>query len=494
MCVIMAIKAPEPIKAVDFIQSRIPQIQKDLDSKGGDGISITMVVGKREFVTKSMSSNFKQVWFDFIEDWFAEIERYTDKLEDKRCFLVLFSRQKPELEKETDLRTLPPFRLKKLTGLVWVHGTISNEDELKRKLGLPGNWNGVDSELLSYLRPHEFLSREIVKGWVSVFNILYGNDINRIHVNVRADLGMYVYHLPEFNINIISTLPTLETVNRLIGTPVEEFLYGGERLTELDIVGIESLYVAYSGGMDCTFSTYHVIAQNLELYEKNLINRPIKRVILTYFDYGQLAKEQEIKALKRFKEFLETEFPHLKVEPRIIDVTDIINGFVRLSNIGELRLRKGVESKEDKQKEAESNLSYVPFRNTIFAMVLKQLAENENDDNAYILFGLNLTEGMTFGDNSESWAGFISMGLRYAGKYYQHVKILAPFSTMTKTKYLKYCLEKYGTQVVKKLLDISFSCYYPKKDGSSCGECGSCILRQKALEMVNNYFNIVPLE
>jgi 7-cyano-7-deazaguanine synthase in queuosine biosynthesis len=51
---------------------------------------------------------------------------------------------------------------------------------------------------------------------------------------------------------------------------------------------------------------------------------------------------------------------------------------------------------------------------------------------------------------------------------------------------LKEFKEDFGINILEKLLNLSKSCYYPNEDGSTCGKCGSCILREKALQKIKN--------
>jgi 7-cyano-7-deazaguanine synthase len=138
-------------------------------------------------------------------------------------------------------------------------------------------------------------------------------------------------------------------------------------------------------------------------------------------------------------------------------------------------------------EETESPLSYVPYRNTQFAILLASRAEALQLKNVDLLFGLNLSEGMVFMDNSEGWIESISNVVKFGGKDFTYTgtyDVISPYFPKTKTNMLKEFKETFGIALLEQLLSLSKSCYYPKSDGSPCGECGSCILREKAVEKI----------
>jgi 7-cyano-7-deazaguanine synthase len=139
--------------------------------------------------------------------------------------------------------------------------------------------------------------------------------------------------------------------------------------------------------------------------------------------------------------------------------------------------------------ETESPLSYVPYRNTQFAILLASKAEALHLQNVDILFGLNLSEGMVFMDNSEGWLEAINQTIKLGGKDFEYTgtyEVIAPYYPRTKTNMLKEFKEDFGFAPLEQLLLLSKSCYYPNPDGTPCGKCGSCILREKAIQKLKD--------
>jgi 7-cyano-7-deazaguanine synthase in queuosine biosynthesis len=134
------------------------------------------------------------------------------------------------------------------------------------------------------------------------------------------------------------------------------------------------------------------------------------------------------------------------------------------------------------EHEAESAISYVPFRNTYLLLLSATYAETKypNKKVAFVI-GANLTEGMVYLDNSTNYLKQFNNLIKVAGQFTNNFEVVAPFANMTKTK----MLESYRETYMEDLLGLSFSCYFPK-DGDACGECGSCILRNKAIKKINS--------
>jgi len=143
------------------------------------------------------------------------------------------------------------------------------------------------------------------------------------------------------------------------------------------------------------------------------------------------------------------------------------------------------------EKEAENNSAYVPYRNTLFmssiGAIIDQDIENKKINNSVflnkekieIIIGLNLSEGQVYLDNGIVWKEQIQQVISYGGKYFKNIKIEAPYVHKTKINMLKSFKKEFGEEILKEVLKIAFSCYFPK-DGKPCGECGSCKLRMKA--------------
>lgn len=117
-------------------------------------------------------------------------------------------------------------------------------------------------------------------------------------------------------------------------------------------------------------------------------------------------------------------------------------------------------------------VTYVPARNTIFLAVALGLAESIG---AYDLFvGVNAVDYSGYPDcRPEYIAAFEELAslATKVGVEGQRIRIHAPLITMTKAEIIRTGLGlgvDYG---------LTHSCYDPREDGTSCGECDSCQLR-----------------
>lgn len=117
-------------------------------------------------------------------------------------------------------------------------------------------------------------------------------------------------------------------------------------------------------------------------------------------------------------------------------------------------------------------VTYVPARNTIFLAVALGLAESIG---AYDLFvGVNAVDYSGYPDcRPEYIAAFEELAslATKVGVEGQRIRIHAPLITMTKAEIIRTGLGlgvDYG---------LTHSCYDPREDGASCGECDSCQLR-----------------
>ena len=354
------------------------------------------------------------------------------------CFL--FSRQKPEMETSTP-ETQPYFTNK---GMIAIHGTIINDQEIAKELGVKID---IDTEVFKYLD----IDDSKIHGTYAAIEC---NDQMQISTKENG-LKLWRQNLPSSNTSVIST------------GNLDFLAEHDSKIIPADHDG-RTLFAAFSGGMDIALSTYAAMSKG---YNK---------VILNYFDWGSVAAGAELKTLDAFKEFYNSEFD--------IDISiNIINCGAYFDNFFDIA---GIQSKiadaeaQGEASETEAPIAYVPYRNTQFAMLLASIAEGQELKNVDILFGLNLSEGMVFMDNSEGWLNAMQETIRYGGKSFEitgSYNIIAPYFPRTKTNMIKEFKEEFGHETINSLLELSYSCYYPQADGSACGKCGSCILREKAI-------------
>lgn len=120
-------------------------------------------------------------------------------------------------------------------------------------------------------------------------------------------------------------------------------------------------------------------------------------------------------------------------------------------------------------------ITYVPARNTIFLSYALGLAEQIG---AYDIFiGVNAVDYSGYPDcRAEYIAAFEKMA-NLATKIYlesdQKLKIHTPLISLSKTEIIKIG-QDLGVDYSK-----TISCYNPSVDGTPCGECDSCLYRQK---------------
>jgi len=421
---------------ISFLIKYKNDIKESLDFKGGEGYSFTFF------------NNKKNKWFsiktsDFIDGWQETINNLIS-WNDDYIFGVLFSRQRPEMENENV--DLPPYWNEDQTKFVWMHGTISNVEELEKKYNKKVE---VDSEVLLFADINEIEGNYSAIKVYQVNKKFYSDDIDK-------GLGLYLYSID----------------NVLIHTTDLKFQ---DRKTFHLFDSGNNLIVSYSGGMDITMSLIYQLKLKKEITENEYDN-----IYLLYFDYGARAREKEIESLFKMKDYLRKNYSS-NIEAKVLKVSGLIHD---ISMIYQKDIKLINEDSTADAREAESTLAYIPFRNTIFAELMATFAEGRGLESVDFLFGLNLSEGMVFMDNSEIWLDHVNKLIKRAGKkYYPKWQIKAPFHNKTKINMLKTMFKKFGEDKVNELLEISYSCYYPREDGSPCGECGSCLLRKKALEI-----------
>jgi 7-cyano-7-deazaguanine synthase len=120
-------------------------------------------------------------------------------------------------------------------------------------------------------------------------------------------------------------------------------------------------------------------------------------------------------------------------------------------------------------------ITYVPARNTIFlAFALAWAEVLESSD---IFIGVNALDYSGYPDCRpefiESFEKMANLATKAGVEGRQHLKIHTPLIALTKAQIIRRGRElgvDYG---------LTSSCYDPFPDGQPCGECDSCLLRQK---------------
>ena len=463
MCQILQIKikGKNLYEGVKEILRNKSKIKINLNKKGGDNYSVFLFY--RTYSGKTNIILYKDKKFEKTFDYFKVTLKelfFEENLKDLE--VVWFSRQVPEMESEKD--TVAPYFVEDSTGIkrfLWLHGTIANDKELAKKYNISFNDETIDSEILLKLFEKGVNENEIKGLYTYLF---YNNKGQSYWINK----GMGAWKFDTDNLEICAVTPELSWTYPLKGAEIEGL--------EEENYKEKHYYIAYSGGMDISLSTYKIIADwKRSAFKANKLN-----IHLIYFDYKTQASTQEKETLEKFRLYIKRKFPEneINIDTEIIDCYGLIKNFV---NVYDNDIKFFDLNAKGSEAETEENLSYVPFRNSLFVELLKTKMDGNNLYGDIVL-GLNLSEGQVFGDNNSYWLEGIERVARVGGKTFNNIKVISPYINRTKTNMIKEFAEEFGIETLNEILEIAFSCYYPKPDGSACGECGSCILRKKALE------------
>ncbi len=444
MCQIIAIKAKYK-KMKKILNSYSADFSFLLEEKGGDYFSAALLGREgilRRFSLKNIPTS--DILFEKLNDIFTGSYVFDD---DSFVYLLLFSRQTPEMELNEVLNQ--PYELG--GSYIAVHGTISNDKAIAKKYGRD---IAADTEIFTFI---EYNSEE-PSGTYAAIKISPNKGIETFEHGLKLWKGF----LTEDNKllgEIVSTTDTSYLTEPLFNDQRYAFKNG-------------PLFVAYSGGMDVALSTY--LSIHLEAPTE---------VYLNYFDWGTVASTMEIQSVNKAAILFQEEF-NIEVFVNIIDAKIYFGEYFKMNGAyAKIADPHAVGS----ENETEAPIAYVPYRNTQFAILLSSIAEEMGLKDVTFIFGLNLSEGMVFMDNSEGWLKSIESTIKYGGKDFSITgtyTVDAPYFARTKTNMIKDFIHDFGLKTFKKLINTTYSCYYPGKNGQPCGECGSCILRRKALTQV----------
>jgi 7-cyano-7-deazaguanine synthase in queuosine biosynthesis len=452
MCQIIALKTTKKkLKKISKDKYIQLVLQKHLENKGGDYYSGGLTTKELTYKISEKASVA-----EIIKEALSFLEHNSFKKGDVQ--LLLFSRQQPEME-ISKVKNQP---YTKDDCLIAIHGTIYNDKELAKDLGVKIK---ADTEIFKYL---PITNWDKAKGAYAIISINHES----YPLIVENGLKIWKYKLTQSHPGKKNYLADVFTTGEISAfkpnaiTLVDEY-------SKRDI-----LFAAFSGGMDISLSVFNALANN-----------NYKKLVLNYFAWGSKAEENEMLQLEKFKDFYSINFPGLEVEVKIWEAEKYFNEYFEMNGAPLPKISVFNYESEAESLEAESPLSYVPYRNTQFAILLASKAEALGLKNVDILFGLNLSEGMVFMDNSEGWLEAINQTIKLGGKDFEYTgsyNIIAPYYPRTKTNMLKEFKENYGFAILEQLLSLSKSCYYPNADGSPCGKCGSCLLREKALKGITD--------
>ena len=122
--------------------------------------------------------------------------------------------------------------------------------------------------------------------------------------------------------------------------------------------------------------------------------------------------------------------------------------------------------------------TYVPARNTIFLAYALAFAEVTQSEDIFI--GVNALDYSGYPDCRpeyiRAFEAMANLATKAAVEGHQRVRIHTPLIQLSKAQIIQRGLElgvDYG---------LTHSCYDPSPDGSSCGQCDSCLLRLKGFQ------------
>ena len=351
------------------------------------------------------------------------------------------------------------------------NGTISNDKILAQKFNISAQ-SDVDTEIalarFSQLYEH-YKDKELVQNWSSEMEggmalaIVSQNDPSKIYI-AKNFKPLYVYA----NVNLI--VFASEKKNIVAGMGLESILdldskidwippYTGLVIQShsVDMFPIQTLHrtvleplddkravVIASGGIDS--STAAAVASKIH---------SCTEVTMLHFDYGQLASERELGAVKAVASSLPNvsyENIDLKWMGKLVDTPLVSN---------DVYLPLGEES-------AETTQCWVPARNLVMLSVAAAICEARGFGRIYS--GFNLEESGSYPDNDIEFLRQFNVVLQYGTLY--RPKLIIVLERLMKPEIIRL-----GT-----LLGVPFEHTWSCDRGfdKPCGECGCCWTRQFA--------------
>lgn len=484
MCQIIAYHSSD-WKNTGDLDNKIRDIMYLLKDKGGDFFSVANTEGlikvKNEryhkFIEK-VSKNSEEEFEKFLrEDLFT-----LPNLKELTGTLLFFSRQTPSLE-DTDYTFTQPY-IKELTKhkprMFAVHGTIPNTKELEEKyqikLKVDTDIFNNDVFLNNHLNDNHLILRDSgdIKG---SFVVVYTKE-GTIEIVNNGGLGYWEIYKTEKELMIAMS----QVIDSKYCNDYHTIYYinnGNKKANGFRNGRSSDKYMNVflcSGGLDSICTTlYAIYDEPQEFFNNHLV----------YVAWGTRAEEEEIKAVKAFRN--ELRLLGFDFELDIIDAKDLFKHYLIAAgyDLDNIRLlAKG--SKGQGKEEAEYGSSYVPLRNTFMVNLLAARFERIYPDGDVTFYlGLNLDDGMAANmlDNTNGWLHCINQTVRLSGSKTLGFRVEAPYVNKTKLNMIKDVISL--DPRYKEIIEKSFSCYFPK-DGKACGECGSCLMRQNAFGRVSD--------
>lgn len=371
--------------------------------------------------------------------------------------IIGFSRLTPEMEVSEKALSQPYHNTVDDTIIV-VHGTIPKAEEIAARHGISIE---VDTELFNYL-PFDLVCNEVEKvgGKIAAMCVLPNGIVKHYHN------GLGIYDFSHDNARFTTNID-VRNVAELMNSYFADFKL--EKVHELpEHYGHPRIISLFSGGLDITCATQRLITDLEDNHEA------IEAVELWYFDWGTVARDGEMEAGRYMANFISEEYD-LPTQYKVIEVEPMFRNILQACDMTTTRLIDN-DAEGAGDHEAEAAISYVPYRNTLLMTMAAARAEQlYPGEKCYFVIGANLSEGMIYLDNSETWVTAMNNLIKVGGQSSAHFEVKAPYVNRTKTEMVKDAMFKNFE------LKGSFSCYFPI-NGQPCGKCGSCLLRENALK------------
>ncbi len=445
------------------ISAQLPVILEALNTKGGD--EYTFVIEHNGFINRITNDELNILSKSIPENSFKDIvdEAFHCLLEDFGTYddfnIIAFSRLTPEMEETNNLLSQPYVRPN--GDIIVAHGTIPKAEELAKQHGISIT---VDTDLFFWL---DFKT-------VCDYTEVVGGKISAMICNAKSEIKTYQNGLGLYGYKVTHNITGYSS--DYISNIDYDFL---KKIPDFDIRKVKTydrperevleplrLISLFSGGLDITCATQKAI-EDLGPDEINL----------WYFDWGTNAASAEIEAGWKFMKRLKAETNITEINHETIKTDQMFRGILSACDMNGTRLTDD-SAVGAGEAEAEAAISYVPYRNTFLITLAAARAEQmyPNERIAFVI-GANLSEGMVYLDNSETWLHRINAMIKVGGQNTIDYSVIAPYVNRTKTAMVKDAIDN------NFILDTSFSCYFPTGITKSipCGKCGSCLLKENAL-------------
>lgn len=211
-----------------------------------------------------------------------------------------------------------------------------------------------------------------------------------------------------------------------------------------------------SGGLDSAVILAEAISQG-------------KKVLALSFDYGQRHRI-ELDFARKLAEHYGAKHLIIKIDPQ---------AFGQSSLVTHENVPKDRTSEEIKEK--GNNSTYVPARNTLFlayAIVQAELHQAKE-----ILYGPNALDKYCFpdcdGDYVQAMQRVIDQTMKQTLKE-NAPQVRTPLIDLDKEAIVRKAIE------LRVPIEMTLSCYDPTSDGTHCGRCDACVLRQDGFSRGQN--------